>query len=114
MSYPNQKIVKKGVIVPKDERHPYFKMNVESYEKACNDLSAEALKLWIYLAKNLDTFELELSPKACERWGIKKDSYYKSVKSLTDKGYLTLDHGNVWLFNEVPYFYDESNGTWGF
>ena len=59
------------------------------------------LLLWLYLDKNADGYRLELSQKACEEWGIKRDSYYRAVKELQDKGYLQETGGGRFIFHEA-------------
>ena len=58
--------------------------------------------MWLYLNKNQDNYRLELSQKACEEWGIKKDSYYDGVRNLIDKGYLRPQRAgsNIYVFFE--------------
>ena len=69
-------------------------------------LSGSGLKMWLYFNKNQDGFRFALSQKACEEWGIKKDSYYKGISELIDKGYL-------WKENEKgnSYYFFEDNET---
>ena len=58
--------------------------------------------MWLYINKNQDNYRFELSQKACEEWGIKKDSYYDGIRNLIDNGYLRpLRAGsNVYIFFE--------------
>lgn len=44
--------------------------------------------MWLYINKNQDNYQFELSRVNCAEWGIKKDSYYDGFKDLVDKGYL--------------------------
>ena len=103
MSVRNQKIVMVEERVPRDTNHLYAMMNIDALSMATKLLKCESFKMWIYLNKNQDHFRLELSQKACEDWGIKKDSYYKSIKKLEELGYLCHSHGNVYRFYEFPY-----------
>ena len=66
-------------------------------------LKGETLKLWLYLNKNQSGFQLELSQKACEQWGIKKDAYYTARKKLITLGYLVPkeEGSNIYIFHEV-------------
>jgi len=69
-----------------------------------NTLKGETLKLWLYLAKNQDNYQLELSQKALLEWGLKKDAYYTARKKLIEVGYLTpaRDGSNIYIFSEIP------------
>lgn len=66
-------------------------------------LKGETLKLWLYLNKNQSGFQLELSQKACEQWGIKKDAYYTARKKLIELGFLVpkAEGSNIYIFYEV-------------
>ena len=78
-------------------------MNLASAQRAVNDLKDSGFKLWFYLAKNQDNYEFALSQKACAEWGIKKDSYYRAVSELKDKGYLIAGEGEgTWQFFDSP------------
>ena len=64
------------------------------------DLDNNSFKLWLYIEKNQDGFELELSQKACESWGLKKDSYRRAKLELIQKNYLREVEPDVFEFNE--------------
>ena len=43
----------------------------------------------MYLAKNQDGVEWEISPQAaCNQWGIKVSSFHKAITTLKKAGYL--------------------------
>ena len=88
MSYPNQKIVQIVERTPRDGKHLYSMNNLDALQQAMNCLKGSGLKMWLYINKNRDNYRFELSQKACEEWGIKKDSYYVSLRDLEDHGYL--------------------------
>lgn len=46
------------------------------------DLSNSAFKLWVYLAKNQNHYEFDLSAADAEQWGIPKTSYYRARNEL--------------------------------
>lgn len=71
------------------------------------------LLLWLYLDKNADGYRLELSQKACEVWGIKRDSYYRAVKELQEKGYLQETGGGRYIFHEVSTAQEATGGHRG-
>ena len=58
--------------------------------------------MWLYINKNQDGYQFELSQKACKEWGIKKDSYYDGFKDLMSNGYLRLSKpgSNIYYFFE--------------
>lgn len=109
MSVANQDIVRMGKREPWDSEHIFARIHVEALQEAMCKLKGETLKLWLYLDKNADrdktgrAFQLELSQKACEAWGIKKDAYYTAKKKLIELGYLTpIEEGsNIYIFNEA-------------
>lgn len=88
----------------RDTNHPYVLLSAISYQKACADLTTiGSLKLWLYLSHNQDGFKLNLSQKACEAWGLKKDSYYKAIDCLIEKGYLVpTGEKDEFIFKETP------------
>lgn len=68
--------------------------------------------MWLYINKNQDNYRFELSRKACEEWGIKKDSYYDGFNDLVNKGYLRLSQPG----SNIYYFYENAlaeNPTFG-
>lgn len=100
--YPNQFKVVSGIRPKKDKDHLYTKVSIDALQKVCNDLNGVALKLYLYLVKNQEDFELALSPTAAKAWGIKKDSYYNAKDELIEKGYL-VEKGNLtYEFMELP------------
>lgn len=101
MSVANQKtiVIKKA---PADKSNIYSVINIEALENAVAVLNGEALKLWLYFAKNQNNFTLELSRQACIIWGIGSESSYKrAVAELIKKGYLQKISGNTYHFNEL-------------
>ena len=62
------------------------------------------LKMWLYFNKNKNKHSFELSAKACEAWGIKKNSYYRGIEELEKHGYLEpiKEGSNVYNFYEYP------------
>ena len=102
MSVPNQKIVQVAKRTPRDQQHLYSMNNLEALQQAMNTLKGSGLKMWLYLNKNQDNYRLELSQKACEEWGIKKDSYYDGFNDLVKHGYLrpSKEGSNIYHFFE--------------
>lgn len=61
ITYPNQRTVK---IHREKATTDFLGIKNENWKAASRDLSAHALKLYMYLASNADNFELALSPAA--------------------------------------------------
>ena len=104
MSVPNQKIVQIAPRIKRDSDHLYAMMNIDALSAAVQDLKGSGLKMWLYFNKNQDGYKFELSQKACQLWGIKKDSYYDGIRELESKGYLfpIYEGSNIYKFYETP------------
>ena len=102
MSVPNQKIIKLAPRAKRDKDHLYATLNLEVLQEAMKVLDGSSIKLWLYFNKNADGYQFELSRVDCEKWGLKKDAYYRAVKELTDKGFLVpiYEGSNIFLFHE--------------
>ena len=102
MSVPNQRVVQIVQKEPKDKHHLYAMYNQDALQQAMTKLKGSGLKMWLYINKNQDNYRFELSRKACEDWGIKKDSYYDGFNDLVKHGYLRLskEGSNVYHFFE--------------
>lgn len=86
-----------------DKQNLYATINLNALHLAAQDLKAGAFKLWTYFAQNQNNYSFALSNKdANDSFGIKKDQYDTAMKELADKGYLRLDHGNNWIFSDIP------------
>lgn len=75
MAVSNQNIVRIGVRDTFDKSHTYCLMHIDSLQAAMCNLKGETLKLWLYCNKNQDGYQFELSQKALQEWGLKKDAY---------------------------------------
>ena len=103
VTYANQFIITFGSQPKTDATHPYHKINVDAMQNAMNDLTKiGSMKLWMYLVAHSDMDSLALSQKACEEWGIKKDSYQSAKKELIDKGYLVTVGKDKYEFKQIP------------
>jgi len=97
----NQKIIK--IVKEKcGEGNLYTAINLYALQEAMQNLKGEALKLWLYLAKNQNNYSLALSQKDAAEWGIGKDSYYRSISKLEELGYLQKidNNSNIYTFYE--------------
>ena len=103
----NQKLIKIGkeVCNNNSKDNYYAKINLNALQNAMIDLNTEAsIKMWLYLAKNQNGYELALSSIDAIKWGIgSKSSYDRAVKALIDKGYLVKQEGkkDYYMFYEV-------------
>ena len=104
MSVPNQRKVQIVQKELKDKDHLFAAYNQETLRQAMTKLKGSGLKMWLYLCKNKEGYQFELSRKACEDWGIKKDSYYDGFKDLVNNGYLRLSHPN----SNIYYFFENA------
>lgn len=104
MSVANQNIVIIQDRALYDDKNIFFRVHILAYQQAATLLSGEHLKLWLYLERFKPGFKLELSQKECEKWGLKKDSYYAAKKRLEDLHYLVRESegSNIYKFYEVP------------
>ena len=102
---PNQKIVHINRDMPKDKEGNFLLIKKENLYAAYRTLNATALCLYLYLAANMDGFNLALSPKAINNeMGIPISTCKDQVNALIQKGYLVpkSDGSNVYDFYEVP------------
>lgn len=71
--------------------------------EAARVLNPGGLKVYLYLASNADGFNLELSPAAIQNeLALKRTTYYDSIKSLENAGYLNFIQGNIYQFTTTP------------
>lgn len=99
--FANQRTVELAVRVPRNKDNIYATINVEALQEAMKNIKGEALKLWLYINKNQDKYKFDLSQKALEEWGLKKDSYYNAVNKLIELGYLEITENNKMIFYET-------------
>lgn len=67
----------------------YVKINEDSIAAAMKALTPVEFQVWMYLAKNQNGIEWEISPQAaCNEWGIKVSSFHKAITTLKKAGYL--------------------------
>lgn len=102
MSAPNQM---KATIIRDNFSLNYIKVNYQSIANAMKALTPVEFQVWLYLAKNKDGIEWEISPTAaCEEWGIKVSSFHKTITTLKKMGYLVLKENSTsrYWFYETP------------
>lgn len=87
MSAPNQMVA----TIQRENPSPnnYVKINEDSIAAAMKALTPVEFQVWMYLAKNKNGIEWEISPQAaCNEWGIKVSSFHKAITTLKKAGYL--------------------------
>ncbi len=102
--YPNQKSIRIGAKVPISNGTSYQRIPTEILPTICN-LSQWGLKVWLYLNKNKEDFEINLSPQAVLNfYEIKTDSrtsVRRGIEELFDKGYL-VEEEDCLTFFQIP------------
>ena len=87
MAAPNQLIA--TIQREKPSENNFIKINEDSVAAATKALTPVEFQVWLYLAKNKNGIEWEISPQAaCNEWGIKVSSFHKAITSLKKMGYL--------------------------
>lgn len=91
-------------VEPREPFDAYCLMHLDSLQEAMCNLKGESLKLWLYCNKNQDGYRLELSQKALQDWGLKKDAYQAAKKRMIELGYLvpTAEDSNILRFYKNP------------
>ena len=87
MATPNQLVA----TIQRENPRPnnYVKINEKSIAAAMKALTPVEFQVWMYLAKNQNGIEWEISPQdACNQWGIKVSSFHKAITTLKKCGYL--------------------------
>lgn len=83
ITYPNQRTVK---IHREKATTDFLGIKNENWKAASRDLSAHALKLYMYLASNADNFELALSPAAIlKEIGMARSTYHEPISHLREQ-----------------------------
>lgn len=105
---PNQRIIKIKK-EPTDKEHKYTMNNLNALNEALEQLDTKGgFKLYMYLAKNQNNYELALSSadiKEC--CGLAYTAYTTAFKELIDKGYLVPVNQKQTLF----IFRDKANSS---
>lgn len=106
-SVPNQKVVHINRDMPDKSKKEgnFLLIKNENLYAAYRDLNATALCLYLYLAGNMDGFNLALSPKAVnEEMGMPISTCKDQINVLIRKGYLVpkSEGSNVYDFYETP------------
>ena len=87
MAAPNQ--LRAEIVRETPKAKGYVKINEDSIAAAMKALTPVEFQVWMYLAKNQNGIEWEISPQAaCNEWGIKVSSFHKAITTLKKVGYL--------------------------
>lgn len=98
LSFPNQKLyhIKKKI----KEGDIFIMLKWEDYIAAARELSPSALKLYMYLAKNQDNYELWFCSKDyCQTFNVVDKTYRNARDELFRKGYLKEGENNHVYFD---------------
>ena len=102
---PNQKVVHITRDMPEKNEGNFLLIKKDNLYAAYRDLNATALCLYLYLAGNMNGFDLALSPKAIsEEMGMPVSTCKDQIKVLKQKGYLVprSENSNIYDFYETP------------
>ena len=84
----------------------YTKINLDALQAVMTNprLTPAEFQFWIYLSKNQQDFDLDLSPANAANWGISRPTFYRAINTLIDEGYLVPEYkgSNNLLFYEYP------------
>ena len=101
-SVPNQKIVTVNkLICSKEDKTKLYTVNrLDGINQAAAKLQSKAgFKLYIYFAKNQDTYKFALSSSDFCSWSsCSLTAYNTAIKELIDAGYLVAESGNNYIF----------------
>lgn len=103
-TYANQRHVRIEQL-PRSKDNVYAMMNVDALNEAMKNLKHAELRLWLYLNKNQNHYELDLSPAAVRKaCGLPESSYHRAFEGLICAGYLVPDSNgtNTYVFYEAP------------
>lgn len=91
---------------PTDKAHKYTANNLAALDEAARRLQSKGgFKLYMYLAKNQDKYNFNLSSNDFMLWsGLGYTAYTTAFKELETEGYLILKEGTTTIYT----FYDQT------
>ena len=98
ITYPNQKII---TIMKNISDNDFLQISNKDWQYACENLSYNAFKLYLWMAKNSNEYKFALSYEAVnEDILMCRKSYNNAIKDLRDWGYLYQEdpNSNQWIF----------------
>lgn len=105
MPVPYQRVVNIHRDMPRKNEGNFLLIKKNNLYEAYRTLNATALCLYLYLAGNMDGYNLEFSPKAIhDEMGMPVSTCQDQFKVLVAKGYLVPKHegSNIYDFYESP------------
>lgn len=110
MAVSNQKIVSARKENVNGKKKPYIRVNQDSLTIAMQNLKPNTFKVWLYIIKNQDNWNFELSSKHGSTFtGMCVKTFEACINELIQKGYLEpADRSNNrWICYELPQAYKE-------
>lgn len=97
---PNQRII---TIHREAAKTDFLNIKNKNWQAAARDLGAHGLMLYLYLASNINGFNLVLSPAAItQATGMPRSTYHDQFSKLVNRGYLVQKGENEYDFFEIP------------
>lgn len=96
---PNQNYYHISKIISNDEEDAHFIVRWADVLKASKELTANGMKLYLYLAKNPDGYSFYFSPADfCQTYDITDRTFRRAREELVEKSYLQKgEHNNVFF-----------------
>lgn len=96
---PNQSYYHTSKIISNDKEDVHFIVRWVDILKASKELTANGMKLYLYLAKNPDGYSFYFSPADfCQTYDITDRTFRRAREELVEKGYLQKgEHNNVFF-----------------
>lgn len=110
----NQKIVYAVKESVNGKKKPYIRVNQDSLTIAMQNLKANTFKVWLYIIKNQDSWNFQLSSKHGSQFtGMCTKTFESCINELIAKGYLQCvdEQRNRWVCYELPVDYKEQAET---
>lgn len=102
MTYPNQNTI---IVYKKNSGGVFIMLDWEDLAMAARDLTPVGFKLYLYLAKNQDNYQLNFSSKDfCKTLDVSDRSFRDAKKLLIQKGYLQELENNKINFCTRPVY----------
>lgn len=100
MSFPNQSYYHIAKVISNDKGDVYFMVRWADVLKASKELTANGMKLYLYLAKNQDGYNFYFSSADfCRTYDISDRTFRRAREELMEKGYLLEKEKNNVYFN---------------
>ena len=100
VTYPNQNIIR--INKPHYERD-FLQIGIDEWQEAAKKLSPSTFKIYLYLAGNMNGFNLALSKQdIANKLGISSTRYYEAIKALKGHHYICDDGKNHLQFFVKP------------